>query len=89
MLSEDKGSIHKAARDFTLNEVVHDFGLEHSYGLVDGATYRWKIETLPEVKTFQPSASLGKVSPYVIEPCNDKGPSIAPGQLYRNIRPIK
>jgi len=66
VLSEDKESIRKAARDFTLNEVVQDFGLEYSSGLMDAATYRWKIETLPEVKTFQPSACLGKASPYVI-----------------------
>ena len=74
MLSEDKGSVCKAAKEFTLDEAVEAFGLEHSSILIDAPAYVWKIQAFPEVNTFEPSACISKVSPYVIEPCNDKGP---------------
>jgi hypothetical protein len=35
--------------------------LTYSSGLRDVAKYRWKM--LTDIKTFQPSACLGKVSP--------------------------
>jgi hypothetical protein len=59
--AEEKESIRKAANEFTLDEAVLEFGLTYSSGLRDVAKYRWKM--LTDIKTFQPSACLGKVSP--------------------------
>jgi hypothetical protein len=60
--AEEKEFIRKAAKDFTLDEAVLDFGLTYSPTLRDTAKHRWKIEVLPDVKTFQPSGCLGKIS---------------------------
>lgn len=61
--AEEKKFIRKAAEEFTLDEAVLDFGLTYSSGLRDVARHRWKIDTLPNFRTPQPSACLGKVSP--------------------------
>jgi hypothetical protein len=54
--AEEKEYIRKAPKKFTLDEAVLDFDLTYSHALED----QWKIE---DVKTFQPSACLGKLSP--------------------------
>jgi predicted RNase H-like nuclease len=61
--TEEEEVIRKAAREFTLDEVVKDFGLTYSPELKESSKYRWKIEVLPDVKTFQPSSCFGEVSP--------------------------
>ena len=61
--AEEKEFISKAPTEFTLDEAVRDFGLTYRPSLKDVAKHRWKIEVLPDVKTFQPSACLGKISP--------------------------
>jgi len=63
LLSEPEAkSIRKAAKEFTLDEAVQDFGLTYSRKVKE-TKYRWQIEALPDVQTFQPSACFGKVSP--------------------------
>ncbi|KAF8346750.1 hypothetical protein F5887DRAFT_960853 [Amanita rubescens] len=52
--AEEKECIRKAPKEFTLDEAVLDFDLAYSRALED----QWKIEVLPDVKTFQPSACL-------------------------------
>ena len=64
-----KQCIRTPAKKFTFDEAVRDFGLTYSIGMNDVQTW-WMIETLPEVKNFQPSASISKVSPGSI----DEGP---------------
>jgi hypothetical protein len=61
--AEEEGFIHKAAKEFTLDEAVHTFGLTYRSNLRESAKHQWKIEVLPDVTTFQPSSCLGKVSP--------------------------
>jgi hypothetical protein len=58
-----KQCIRTPAKKFTFDEAVRDFGLTYSIGMNDVQTW-WMIETLPEVKNFQPSASIGKVPPW-------------------------
>ena len=62
--------IRKAARDFTLEDTVMDFGLTYAHT----PDHLWKIEALPETKTFQVSTGLGKFLLALIELCNDEGP---------------
>lgn len=54
--------VHKATKKFTFIEAVQDFGLTYNESMTDAEKYWWKIETLPEAKTFQPLPCLGKVS---------------------------
>ncbi|KAF8808660.1 hypothetical protein BYT27DRAFT_7188627 [Phlegmacium glaucopus] len=56
--TEKEELIHKAAREFTLEEAVQDFGLIYSSEMDETAKHWWIIEVLPEVKAFQPSAGL-------------------------------
>ena len=62
-LSAAEEKIRKAATEFTFDEAVQTFGLAYSSKMSEIANHWWKIEELPDVKTFQPSACLGKVSP--------------------------
>jgi hypothetical protein len=61
--AEEEEFIRKAAKEFTLDEAVQEFGLMYSPELRETTKHWWKIEVLPDVKTFQPSACLGKISP--------------------------
>lgn len=61
--AEEEEFIRKAAKEFTLDEAVQTFGLKYRSNLRESAKHQWKIEVLPDVTTFQPSACLGKVSP--------------------------
>lgn len=60
--AEENESIHKAAKEFTFDDAVLHFGLTHSSALRDAAKHQWNIEALPDFRTIQPSACLGKVS---------------------------
>ncbi|KAF8344475.1 hypothetical protein F5887DRAFT_1062102 [Amanita rubescens] len=59
--AEEKECIRKAPKEFTLDEAVLDFDLTYSHALED----QWKIEVLPDVKTFQPSACLAQLVVYL------------------------
>ncbi|KIL58496.1 hypothetical protein M378DRAFT_86420 [Amanita muscaria Koide BX008] len=48
--------IRKDTKDFTLDDTVQTFDLTYSSNLSESA--KWKIEELPDVKTFQPSTYL-------------------------------
>ncbi|KAF8336667.1 hypothetical protein F5887DRAFT_891341, partial [Amanita rubescens] len=61
----EKESIRKAAKEFTLDEAVLDFGLTYSSSLKDAAKHLWKIEMMPEFKTLEPSASLAQLVVYL------------------------
>jgi hypothetical protein len=62
--AEEAKFIRKPAGEFTLEEAVRDFNLTYSFKRSETLEkHWWKIGELPEVKTFQPSACLGKVSP--------------------------
>ena len=60
---EKEYTVRKAAKEFTLDEAVLNFGLTYSCSLKDAAKHLWKIEMMPEFKTLEPSACLGKVFP--------------------------
>jgi hypothetical protein len=61
--AEEEEFTRKAAKEFTLEEAVQTFGLIYTSSLKQSEKHQWKIEVLPDVTTFQPSACLGKVSP--------------------------
>jgi hypothetical protein len=61
--AEEEEFTCKAAKEFTLEEAVQTFGLIYTSSLKQSEKHQWKIEVLPNVTTFQPSACLGKVSP--------------------------
>jgi hypothetical protein len=50
--AEEQESIRKAPREFTLEDAVMDFGLTYAPTLKDLTKHRWKIEALPDTKTF-------------------------------------
>lgn len=62
---EDSEFICKATKEYTLDEAVQTFGLTYRSNFRESANYQWKIEVLPGVTIFQPSA-LVKFSESVI-----------------------
>ena len=57
--AEEEEFIRKAAREFTLDEAIQTFSLKYRSNLRESTKHQWKIEVLPDVTTFQPSACLG------------------------------
>ena len=61
----------KAAREFTLEEVVDAFGLKYST-VVSAETsiqQTWNIQDVPETQNFQMTPCLGKTLVKVLDPC--------------------
>jgi hypothetical protein len=52
----------KAAKDFTLEEVVHVFVLKYSTVMSElSRNHTWKIEDLPDTRKFHTTPSFGNV----------------------------
>jgi len=89
--AEEEEFIRKAAKEFTLDEAVQDFGLTYSSKMSESEKHWWKIEALPDVKTFQPSSCLGKSFSLIFLNRAMTGglTSVASGKLHWNLRSIK
>jgi hypothetical protein len=83
----------KAAKEFTLEEVVDAFGLKYST-VVSAETsiqQTWKIQDLPDTQNFQMTPCLGKTLTKVLDPCvaNHRLDSIPSRELLQEFRAVK